>query len=358
VRILAEGTDGSIETLVPERFDLETTLQQMLADHPELALAGTVDDESMTIWTIGEEVSTAAGSIDLLLLDSTARLWVVETKLARNPDVKKQVVGQVLGYASCVAEWSADQLLACAAEYLAQRGLNIEALTDENDSDPDTLLQTAADRAADGDLACLVAVDEIPGELQRLVEFVNRNARFELLALKIEVARHADRRLFIPTVAGRLADRQSSASGKRATRQWDEPSFLDELAKNHPNAVSPAGRLLEWAKNTERLEISWGSGAKYGKAIMWTWVDKTRDDWVQVFNVSTGGWVGGGWVWRGRHQHDEWWHPFPQEIEALSGTPQSLDKARGFPIELLDDPETMNRFQGSVISLLDRIPRP
>lgn len=354
MRILSEGPDGRLQPIEGEPFDLESKLQGLLAEHPDLALAGTVDDESIEIWTIGMEVQTAAGSIDLLLLDSTGKLWVVETKLARNPEIKKQVVGQVLGYGSCIAEWTSDTIAATASNYLASHGKSLESLAG---GEPDRLIETAAERAADGDLTCLIVVDEIPSELQRLVEFVNRHARFELLALKVEVATHKDGRLFIPTVSGRLAERREArATGPRATRQWDRESFLATLAQHQPDALAPAEQLLDWAEASDHLVVSWGSGAVHGTAILTVWMDAAGDDWVQVLNLSTNGYVGGGWVWRGKHQHAAWWDPFPAEIEALSGVAQTADRAKGFPITALADPDVMTQLQTALARLVERIP--
>ena len=109
MKVLAEA-DGKITVLAHKPFDKEERLQDLLEHYPGIVLAGTSDDEGRVIWTIGREVGVSSGSIDLLLLDSTGHLWVVETKLAKSPEVRKQVVGQVLAYAADVATWDRAKL--------------------------------------------------------------------------------------------------------------------------------------------------------------------------------------------------------------------------------------------------------
>lgn len=268
-KILAEGQSGEIVALEAEPFDLEVKLQELIEEHPEIVLAGLAGTSDLRIWSVGFEVPTDAGSIDLLLLDSDGFLWVVETKLARNPEVKKQVVGQVLGYASCVAEWSADSINAVGTEYLASRDSEtslLEYLSLElGDTDAaHELLERTAERLAAGEMRALVVVDELPSTLQRLVEFVNNHAVFDLYALSVEVTRHRDRRLFIPTVTGatgaKAARRQPTGDVYQLIDQAPEPvrklwELLQELVKERGWGYEPAAKSIKVVDENGRFVV-------------------------------------------------------------------------------------------------------
>ena len=329
MKILSERPDGKLVLLDPEKFSLEVKLQELLEAHPSLVLTDTVDDPDRRIWTIGWEVGVESGSIDLLLLDSAARIWVVETKLAGNPEIKKQVVGQVLGYASCAAEWTAEDLERIGNDYLTRRradGPNhlMELLTEDlgDEEQARTLLEAAAEHAQLGDITALIVVDEIPKELRRLVEWVNAHASFELLAMRVEVVPHEGSRLFIPTVVG-ASTRTRPSGGQRANRQWDEASFFAELERRKPDTVPAARQLFDWAQQQDRLEIRFGAGAETG-AVTGA-VRFGGDDWVPVFTMSTNGQVGGTWVWRSSHRHEPWWLPYIEVMGELSGIQQLPD---------------------------------
>ena len=64
MKILVE-TGGHIEELAHKPFEDEVKLELLPAQHPDLVLAGTSDDEDRYIWTTGLEVEVPSGSIVL-----------------------------------------------------------------------------------------------------------------------------------------------------------------------------------------------------------------------------------------------------------------------------------------------------
>jgi len=361
MKILAELDDGTIKVLASKPFNLEVRLQELLEQHPELVLADLSDDADRSIWTIGWEVSTPSGSADLLMLDSTGRVWIVETKLAANSEVKKQVVGQVLGYASCVAEWDADDLDRVGTEYITRRaqtghGSLVEYLTDQlgEEAEAQAVLDEASDRLAKGDLTALIVVDEAPSELRRLVEFVNANASFELLALKVQVLDNNDSRLFIPSVIGAVeASRQKSSRQRQEERQWDRESFFEELATNHPDAAAPMSELVDWVEAHPTVMPSWGSGSMLGSFIAWAWLDDSETDWIPLFALYTNGRIAPTWRYRSIHQEEPWWNPMIEATAEIGGLPQKRERAREWQADRLQDPDLMERLKTIVEQTLE-----
>jgi hypothetical protein len=353
VRVLSENCDGSIEILNPEPFDLEIRLQELLEQHPDLVLADLPSDQDRSIWTIGWEVATEAGSIDLLMLDSTAQVWVVETKLASNSEVKKQVVGQVPGYASAVAGWDADRLNAVGTQYVNQRAATghsslLEFLSDDlgDEASAQSLIDDAAAKLAQGDLIALIVVDDAPKELRRLVEFVNSHATFELLALKLEVLPHHDRRLFIPTVIGAIA--RSDDQRPRSRRKWDRESILTELGKADAVAAEIAGNLIDWAIEEPLLEPYFGTGVSAGSFI--AVAQLAGDDWIPTFAVYTSGHISPTWRYRKSHNGAPFWLPMVEAFTEIGGEAQKLERSRQFPINALTDTAKLARFKEVVLS--------
>ena len=356
MKILAELDDGTIEVLAPKPFNLEVRLQELLEQHPELVLADLSDETDRSIWTIGWEVSTPAGSADLLMLDSTGRVWIVEAKLAANSEIKKQVVGQVLGYASCVADWGADDLDRVGTEYITRRvqtghGSLIEYLADQlgDQADAQSLLNEASDKLAKGDLTALIVVDDAPPELRRLVEFVNANASFELLALKIQVFDNDDSKLFVPSVIGSVAaSRQRGTRQVRERRQWDRQSFFEDLAANQPDAEAPMNELVDWVEAHPTIMPSWGSGSVLGSFIAWAPLDDSETDWISLFALNTNGRIAPTWRYRAVHMDQPWWDPMIGATAEISGVPQSHQRSKEWPAVRLQDPDLMARFKAIV----------
>lgn len=255
MQIVALEHAGGVVALEPQPFGIEVHLQRLLREYPRLLLAPVGDYQDRSIWTIGYEVGTEAGSLDLLCLDSTGEVWVVETKLAKNPEAKKQVVGQVLGYASSISAWTVDRLQAVAQDYLKKP--LIEHLAEAvGMAGAERIVESAVEKMKLGDLTAVVVLDDLPKVLQGLIEFVNGHSSFDLLALTVTLFEHKGTRLVVPTIIGATANKGVSATGQ-------DQETLDGLMDN----ASP-----DFKDVVTRLE-NWGEGRGY----RWRPILKSRD---------------------------------------------------------------------------------
>src|SRR4030042_3111538 len=83
-------------------FQLEDKLQQYIYDNPEsIPLYDIKEDIRLLI--LAREFSTKSGPIDALGVDKDGEIYLIETKLYKNPD-KRTVVAQVLDYGASL--WS------------------------------------------------------------------------------------------------------------------------------------------------------------------------------------------------------------------------------------------------------------
>ena len=87
-------------------FELEDHLQQYIYDNPEsIPLYDIKEDIKLLI--LAREFPTASGPIDAIGVDRDGELYLVETKLYKNPD-KRTVVAQVLDYGASLWKSSID----------------------------------------------------------------------------------------------------------------------------------------------------------------------------------------------------------------------------------------------------------
>lgn len=114
--ILVPG-DGSA-TQVLSQLDLRATsgnvseawIQDLVHRHPGCLPIAEVDPAFGNPVPLCRELSTPAGSIDNLLMTPSGLPVIVECKLWRNPEGRREVVGQILDYAKELARWSASDL--------------------------------------------------------------------------------------------------------------------------------------------------------------------------------------------------------------------------------------------------------
>ena len=77
----------------------EGWLQELIRKNPDLLPVPDIEPAYAPLVSIECEVPTQVGSIDNLYVSPTGLLTIVETKLWRNPEARRQVVGQIIDYA-------------------------------------------------------------------------------------------------------------------------------------------------------------------------------------------------------------------------------------------------------------------
>jgi hypothetical protein len=100
---LVISKSGKVQTLerlprTHQEFD-EAFLQELLVNHPVLLPVNRLRDDVGELLCIGREVSAGdSGSIDNLYISTGGYPVIVETKLWRNPQARREVLSQVLDY--------------------------------------------------------------------------------------------------------------------------------------------------------------------------------------------------------------------------------------------------------------------
>lgn len=116
-----------------ERVDLQASfvedwLQTTLAAHPQLLPMEEIDPSSGKFIPLCRELRLpklgSHVSLDLLGVTPHGRLVLIECKLWRNPQARREVVAQILEYASLLRRWSYSDLTERVSKATGRGGLN------------------------------------------------------------------------------------------------------------------------------------------------------------------------------------------------------------------------------------------
>jgi len=277
VKILIQDEHGVRE--LEEGYATEEELQTFLRDHAELIPVDEIELGTPPLLCIGWEVSVASGSEDLLYVDETGLLTIVETKLRKNPEARREVVGQILEYGAQASAWSPNDIEVKAQKFLSSaecpqeyRGLTLEQAMRyflERTGSPareafsyENFLNLASGNLERGHIRLVIAVDEPPDPLLWIVEFVNRfSERFEMYLIQLKRFHDSatGQNIFVPALFGRVARAEAK---RRPGRQWGKESFLQQASEKSPESLSVLKRLMEFAESEG--EVVWGRGASIG----------------------------------------------------------------------------------------------
>ena len=188
-------------------FQLEDKLQQYIYDNPEsIPLYDIKEDVRLLI--LAREFGTASGPIDALGIDKDGEIYLVETKLYKNPD-KRTVVAQVLDYGASL--WSNyrdfNDFVTQINNYTQkdfQKTLN-ERINDFfgiSEEEINALLENTKQNLREGNFKFVVLMDHLHDQLKDLIIFLNNNSEFTVYAVELEYYKHNEFEIIIPRLYG------------------------------------------------------------------------------------------------------------------------------------------------------------
>jgi hypothetical protein len=240
--------DGELQALEETPYPQEERLQALLADYPDLLAGEQMNEADPRRWLLVSremgvqlDVGGNAMSLDHLFLDQDAIPTLVEVKRSTDARIRREVVGQMLDYAShALAYWSVEQLRArfertCDARSEDPAVLVGELIESDGEDEPieEFWAQVQTNLQA-GRIRLLFVADEFGPEVRRIVEFLNRYMDpVEVLAVEVKQYVGQGLSTLVPRVLGQTA--QAQAKKARSAPQgklWNEASFLEALESN------------------------------------------------------------------------------------------------------------------------------
>ena len=114
ILVASDGTTNALEQVSLKSAGAgsfsEANIQAFVHSHPECLPIAEIDPIFVSPVSLCRELTTVAGPIDNLLVTPSGLPIIVECKLWRNPEGRREVVGQILDYAKELSRWSSSDL--------------------------------------------------------------------------------------------------------------------------------------------------------------------------------------------------------------------------------------------------------
>lgn len=186
----------------------EEAIQKLIHEHPSCLPISEIDPIFVGPVPICMELNTPAGPIDNFMVTPSGLPVLVECKLWRNPEMRRQVVSQILDYAKELSRWSSSDLQREASRRLGRTGnalleLVREAGHEVNEADFNDALTANLRR---GRFLLLIVGDGIREGVEAITEYLQAHAGLHftlgLVELPIFVTPSGER-LVVPRLLAR-----------------------------------------------------------------------------------------------------------------------------------------------------------
>ncbi|MDE0371424.1 MAG: hypothetical protein OXI73_02605 [Rhodospirillales bacterium] len=186
----------------------EATLRDLLFRHPQTLPIASIDAAYVGAVPVCRELSTQAGFVDALYVNPQGCLTLAEFKLWRNPQARREVIGQILDYAKEIATWNYEDLQREVSRTLKRTGnvLYEQVRTADLEVDEAAFVDNVTRHLRRGEFLLLIIGDGIREGVESIVDFIQQHSglHFNLALIEVALYRNAhDQDIVQPRVLAR-----------------------------------------------------------------------------------------------------------------------------------------------------------
>jgi hypothetical protein len=234
--VLIRSDGGAWREPSEHGYENEATLQEILYQHP--ALVPGIKGAAVAC----KEFQSGIGPADVVVLNEEGVITLVECKLASNPQVRREITGQVLDYASRMWRMPVDEFERLWIKASTDKISPFTALGDEEGR-----LRAIVEENLDaGRFNLVLAVDRLSDDLRRIVEFLNEVtvASTGVIAVEYQHLREGDVEMLIPSSYGaELVEAKTEAKSHRPA--WTIEQYFDWVDEHDPEGSGAVRGLVQ-----------------------------------------------------------------------------------------------------------------
>lgn len=241
IRVWQIDHSDALTEVKRSKLNLEARIEKWLSNDISLL--------SADLLVIGKQIATEwGGYIDLLCVDASGKLVIVELKRDKTP---REVTAQALDYASWVNNLDTEQIGVIAAPCLKGNSLSAAFQSRFGTELPETLSEPPALR---------IVASEIDDSTERIIRYLAETYGVDINAVRFQFFQAADGREFLVrsfTVAPELVEQKATSRPSKRTPLVTREQFLQALDQNGKPVFE---RVLEHARSaTPEMAVKWGT---------------------------------------------------------------------------------------------------
>tara|TARA_A200000113_G_scaffold5137_1_gene5598 strand:+ start:110 stop:1228 length:1119 start_codon:yes stop_codon:yes gene_type:complete len=248
-------------------LEKESEINRILINYPEILQLITenkediifIHDELNMKFTGYSDIKDASGRLDLIYVDSSATPILIESKLKKNPEINREVVGQLLEYKATSkilvnTEWDSNFFNEKISQNDTKLNLNNQEKLDRILKNQNITIEDFWDeflyKFKKGFIKLVIASDEIPTRTKRVIEAENEESTYsEFLGLEINKYKDGKNTLFYPKLIGRTE--KSKVVKKHSESGFSYDKFKNNLSHLGVDTAELMESLEKWQQNNK-----------------------------------------------------------------------------------------------------------
>lgn len=228
----------------PSLYD-ENWIQRLIFENPSLLPVKELEPGFVPLYSVCRELQTPAGPLDNLFVSENGGLVLVECKLWRNSEARREVIGQALDYAKEVSRWSYDDLVQAVRQTTKSSGDEVLGAVRRGAEDLDDVefIDAVTRNLKRGRFLLLIVGDGIREGVEEITNFLQQHVgldfTFGLVELAVFKAPDKEEYVVQPRI---LANSYTVERGVIRVESQGAVSFEPPATPAQPTAGSAAGK--------------------------------------------------------------------------------------------------------------------
>jgi hypothetical protein len=279
--------NGEITELHETLFDNEDFFQSLIERFPNILAGEQINPEAPRKWILicremgvpSDDENGDKWSLDHLFSDQDAVPTFVEVKRSTDTRIRREVVAQMLDYASNGTEyWTMDKIR-LSFEKSGGSLADIGVMPGEEEA----YWRKFEENLRTGKIRLLFVADAIPMELRRIIEFLNDQMKnTEVLGIEIkQYTSDGSISTLVPRVIGQTSKAMDVKNPQGKKIKWTEKMFFEVAESINPESATICRKMLDIINkhNPRYFYSETVAGSKWGGGIL-VW----HDD-LAIFNL-------------------------------------------------------------------------
>jgi hypothetical protein len=273
-------------------FKKEGHLQEFIQHSPDSIPLYEIQEDKK-LFVVAREFPTESGPIDAMGLDRDGDIYIIETKLFKNPD-KRTVIAQVLDYGASLWKHCRDfDAFTTKLDEKVQFKFNvgfeekIKEVFDLEDENFQTLRESMKTNLQSGNIKFVILMDSLDERLKDLILYVNHHSQFDIYAVQLEYYKFEEYEVVIPKLFG---DVEKVIDVAGPGKPWTKIRFIQDSKERIHNkyAYQLLFDIYDFTeKKADLLEFGTGKGTG---SITFKFKDlRAKSGVVSVFTVYSDG---------------------------------------------------------------------
>jgi hypothetical protein len=250
-------------------IEKEDYLQAYIHENPDsIPIYEIKKDRKLLV--VAREYETVSGPIDALAVDADGDIYIVETKLYKNPD-KRKVVAQALDYGASFWRHSRDfDLIMEKFDNEIEKKFQVsfeEKVVQFFDLDIDgysRLKEGIKQNLNTGTLRFMIMMDTMDERLKDLILYINQNSNFDIYGVELDFYNFEEYEIVVPRMFGVEVKKSiSTGTSSEGRRVWDEESYFSQVEEKLGERAKEHIEFYKFCKKYSD-DINWGTGKTKG----------------------------------------------------------------------------------------------